>query len=48
MDGTNFDVYVDRNTAATILQLSLKLHEPVPDLLTRIMETGLSEQIQKN
>ena len=48
MDETEFDIYVDRNTAAFILQLSIKLKEPVPDLLTRIMETGWVEQIQKN
>ena len=48
MDGTDFDIYLDRNTAALVIQLSLALKEPVPDLLTRIFEAGLAEQIQKN
>jgi hypothetical protein len=45
---SSLDVYTDRSTAAYIAQLSLKLGEPIPDLLTRIVETGLAEQIQKN
>jgi hypothetical protein len=48
MDCPDFNVFVDLNTAAFIAQLSLELGEPIPDLLTRIMETGLADQIQKN
>lgn len=48
MDEPKFDVYVDQSTATTIVQLSLKLGIPVDELLSKIFEAGLADQIQKN